>query len=182
MLKKKFDMSEQTAVHEFHTEFLCYHVMEPRTNTTIFFTLGITRDDEGGFVDANLSVDMSSMSSLACSELFKGSRENLKEVESIIKNAGDLDGWGTSNTELTRNLEDHEFFGLLPKKVMQVSEYISISIAHNSLDDCGKIDWFGDGEDAPWRGLLPYLEDLAVTVTNYCAEEWMKAHKENVNA
>ena len=178
MLKKKFDLTDQTAGHEFHTEFLCYHVKEPKTNTVIYFTLGISRDDEGSFVDANLMVDISPMTDLACYELFNDPFKNVEEVKSIIANAGDLDGWETSSTQLTRNLEDHEFFWLLPKKVMQVSEHISISIAQNSLEDCGKIDWFGDGEDAPWRGLLPYIEDLAISTVNYCAEEWKKAHKE----
>ena len=177
MLKNNFDLSEQTPAYEFHTEFFCYKVLEPTTITTIFFTLGISRDDEGGFVDAKLMVDISPMASLACYELFNGSSENLKEVKSIIANADDIDGWKIG-LQLTRNLEDHEFFMLLPKKVIPVNKHVAFSIPHNSLEDCGKIDWFGDSEDAPWRGLLPYIEDLAVSVANYCAEEWKKAHKE----
>lgn len=182
MLKKKFDVAAHTIACEFHTEFLCYNVLETKTNHSIYFTLGISRDYEGNFVDANLTVDISPMTHLACYELFNDSFKNVEEVESIIANAGDIDGWETSKTELARRLEDHEFFELLPKKVIPVGEYITISIANNSLEDSGKIDWFGDSEDAPWRGLLPYIEDLAYKVARYCAEEWKKAHKEAVNA
>lgn len=177
MLKKKFDLTDQTAGHEFHTEFFCYHVREPKTNTVIYFTLGISRDDEGSFVDAKLMVDISPMTSLACYELFNDPFKNVKEVKSIIANAGDIDGWKIG-LQLTRNLEDHEFFMLLPKKVIPVNKHVAFSIPHNSLEGCGKIDWFGDGEDAPWRGLLPYIEDLAYKVARYCAEEWKKEHKE----
>ena len=182
MLTKIFNVVDRTIAHEFHTEFLCYKVLETKTNTPIYFTLGISRDDEGNFVDANLSVDTDPFVHIACYEVFSDPFKNTEEIKDIIKNAGDIDGWETSSTQLTRNLEDREFFELLPKKVIQVSEYITINITQNSLEDCGKIDWFGDSEDAPWRGLLPYIKELVQKVAHYCAEEWKKSHKETVNA
>lgn len=178
MLTKIFKVADHTIAHESHTEFLCYNVLETKTNTTITFTLGISRDDEGNFVDANLSVDTYPFVHIACYEVFSDPFKNTEEINDIIKNAGDIDGWDTTGNELTRHLEANEFFELLPKKVIQLSEYITISIAQNSLEDCGKIDWFGDSEDAPWRGLLPYIKELVQKVAQYCAEEWKKSHKE----